>query len=82
MKFREGDRVRYSPDLIDLSRDRMPPIGTLGTVKKVRGIRGRSVHPDPMKSMVYVEWDTGHRGGVGLRSAEKTGEREANNAAR
>lgn len=67
-RFKEGERVVFDPDLCDRMRAGLPRAGTQGTVSLVATIGGPSVYPDPMKSMVFVSWDSGEQVGVGRSS--------------
>jgi hypothetical protein len=41
-----------------------PARGSIGTVAKVATIGGKSIHPDPMKVMTFVDWDETRAEGV------------------
>jgi len=75
-RFKVGDRVAFDPDPIDLWRascdaGQSPAVGELGTVGEVATGRGVSVYPDPLKSMVFVNWDRAGYYGVARASARR-----------
>lgn len=57
-RFRLGDRVKMGALF-----GGVVPYGTTGTVAQVAGVRGKSIYPDPLKLMVFVEWDNGRKSG-------------------
>lgn len=73
--FKYGDKVRlayfdyYYPDL---------PVGSLGTVSAIHGIRGVSVSPDPVRMMIFVDFgEHGYRS-VKWNCLEKIGKGKTN----
>jgi hypothetical protein len=52
-----------------------PHYGAHGTVAKVAGVRGKSVHPDPSGIMTFVLWDDDVAQGVFTRMLQR--ERDA-----
>lgn len=78
--FLPGDRVRLTgPDFYSGMM-----AGATGTVQTIATGRGHSVYPDPLKSLVYVVWDSGAKvsvprklleriPGVGRKGAEAPG---------
>jgi hypothetical protein len=65
-KFNFGDRVRCSfTDPYSGVRE-----GDEGTVSVVSGLRGKSVHPDPLKRLLMVKWDSGETKSVPTGNVE------------
>lgn len=64
MRFHAGQRVRYTGLYYPTMN------GLEGTVVLMRGFYGSSIHPDPARLMVAVQWDDGTTLGVFKREVE------------